>query len=48
MIIQHLSKDHKSFMAELLVKHSKLQICEVTNGMHMENNQVYLMPGGKT
>ena len=47
VIIQHLSADHKSFMAELLAKHSKLQICEVTDGMYIENNQVYLMPGGK-
>jgi two-component system CheB/CheR fusion protein len=47
VIIQNLSRDHKSFMAELLAKHSKLQICEVKNGMHIENNQVYLMPGGK-
>ena len=47
VIIQHLSPDHKSFMAELLAKHSKLQISVVEDGMYMEPNHVYLMPQGK-
>ncbi|WP_375579180.1 chemotaxis protein CheB [Marivirga tractuosa] len=47
VIIQHLSPDHKSFMAELLEKHSKLKICVVDNEMYVEPNQVYLMPKGK-
>ncbi len=46
IIIQHLSRDHKSFMAELLAKHSKLQISEAENDMIVEPNQVYLMPKG--
>lgn len=47
VIIQHLSPDHKSFMAELLKKHSKLQICIAEDGMPVDSNQVYLMPQGK-
>lgn len=47
VIIQHLSPDHKSFMAELLEKHSKLQISIAENEMPVEPNQVYLMPQGK-
>ncbi len=47
VIIQHLSPDHKSFMAELLAKHSKLQITEAENGMFIKPNLVYLMPKGK-
>ncbi|MGM0582732.1 MAG: chemotaxis protein CheB [Bacteroidota bacterium] len=47
VIIQHLSPNHKSFMAELLEKHSKLKICVVENGMYVKPNQVYLMPKGK-
>lgn len=47
VIIQHLSKDYKSFMAELLAKHSKLKILIVEDGMYVEPNQVYLMPAGK-
>ncbi|WP_198675429.1 CheR family methyltransferase [Pleomorphovibrio marinus] len=47
VIIQHLSPDHKSFMAELLAKHSKLQISIAENEMQVEPNRVYLMPQGK-
>jgi two-component system, chemotaxis family, CheB/CheR fusion protein len=47
VIIQHLSPDHKSFMAELLEKHSKLEISIAENGMVVESNRVYLMPQGK-
>ncbi|WP_158857298.1 chemotaxis protein CheB [Lunatibacter salilacus] len=47
VIIQHLSPDHKSFMAELLAKHSKLKIFEAENNMLIESNCVYLMPKGK-
>jgi two-component system CheB/CheR fusion protein len=47
IVIQHLSPDHKSFMAELLAKHSKLKISVAENEMFVEPNQVYLMPQGK-
>ncbi|MGM0582731.1 MAG: CheR family methyltransferase [Bacteroidota bacterium] len=46
-MVQHLSPKHKSFMAELLEKHSKLKICEVENEMYVKPNQVYLLPKGK-
>jgi two-component system CheB/CheR fusion protein len=48
VIIQHLSPDHKSFMAELLAKHSKLQISVAEHDMSVEPNHIYLMPQGKT
>ncbi len=44
VIIQHLSPDYQSFMAELLVKHSKLKIYKVEDGMVVETNCVYVMP----
>jgi two-component system CheB/CheR fusion protein len=47
VIIQHLSPDHKSFMAELLTKHSKLQISIAEHEMPVEPNRVYLLPQGK-
>lgn len=47
VIIQHLSPDHRSFMAELLAKHSKLEILVAENGMYVEANRIYLMPQGK-
>ena len=47
IIIQHLSPDYKSFMAELLVKHSKLKIYKAETGMEVQSNCVYVMPEGK-
>jgi len=47
VIIQHLSPDHKSFMAELLAKHSKLKIFEAEDGMEVLCNKIYVMPKGK-
>lgn len=47
VIIQHLSPDHKSFMSELLAKHSKLKITVAENEMYVDTNHVYLMPQGK-
>ncbi|MBC7450004.1 MAG: chemotaxis protein CheR, partial [Cytophagales bacterium] len=47
VIIQHLSPDHKSMMAELLAKHSKLKIFGVTDGMTIMPNCVYVMPEAK-
>lgn len=47
VIIQHLSPDHQSFMAELLAKHSKLKIMIAEENMSVEANCVYLMPKGK-
>ncbi len=47
VIVQHLSPDHKSFMKELLVKHSKLKIYVAENGMKVISNCVYVLPEGK-
>jgi len=47
VIIQHLSPNYKSFMAELLVKHSKLKIFKVESGMEVVSNCVYVLPEGK-
>lgn len=47
VIVQHLSPDHKSFMKELLIKHSKLKIHVAENGMEVKSNCVYVLPEGK-
>ncbi len=44
IIIQHLSPDFKSRMAELLAKHSDLQVLEAKNNMQVICNCVYLIP----
>jgi two-component system CheB/CheR fusion protein len=47
IIIQHLSADFKSRMAELLARHSKLTVMEAENEMPVKCNLVYLIPNDK-
>ena len=47
IIIQHLSADFKSHMAELLKGHSKLEVVEVLEGTQVLSNKVYLIPHNK-
>lgn len=47
VIIQHLSIDFKSRMAELLARHSKLEIVETENEIEVQTNHVYLIPNDK-
>ncbi len=47
VIIQHLSPDFKSRMAELLDKHSKLKVKEAEEDMVVEKNVVYIIPSKK-
>lgn len=47
VIIQHLSPDHKSLMAELLSKHTQMQVQEAEDKMYTRPNCVYVLPSGK-
>ncbi|MCX2740775.1 chemotaxis protein CheB [Pontibacter anaerobius] len=47
VIIQHLSPDHKSLMAELLSKHTQMQVREAEDNMFTRPNCVYVLPSGK-
>ncbi|UJP64972.1 CheR family methyltransferase [Mongoliitalea daihaiensis] len=47
VIIQHLSPDHESFMAETLAKHSNLKIFITENNMIVRPDCIYLIPRGK-
>jgi len=47
IVVQHLSPDYKSMMPELLSRHTQMPIHEVTDGMVIEANNVYLMPARK-
>ena len=44
VIIQHLSPDHKSLLAEILGKYSAMPITEIQDGMTIERNQIYMIP----
>src|SRR5215813_12826833 len=47
VVLQHLSPDFESRMDELLGRHTQLPICQVTDGITVEPNQVYLIPPKK-
>jgi two-component system, chemotaxis family, CheB/CheR fusion protein len=44
VVVQHLSADYQSRLAELLKKHSQLQICVAEDNMLVEANRVYVIP----
>jgi two-component system CheB/CheR fusion protein len=44
VVVQHLSPDFKSLMAELLARHTDMPIFAVEEGMQLQPNSVYLIP----
>ncbi|HYE82342.1 MAG TPA: chemotaxis protein CheB [Clostridia bacterium] len=44
VVIQHLSPDYKSFMPELLSKHTKMKVYQIQNGMQLGPGCIYLNP----
>lgn len=47
VIVQHLSPDYKSIMADLLAKNSNLPIQEAESGIKIKSGHVYLIPPKK-
>ena len=47
VVVQHLSPDFKSLMAELLVRHTQLAIHPVEDGITIAPNSIYLIPPKK-
>ncbi len=48
VVVQHLSPDYKSLMADILGKHTEMPVCQAENGMGIEPDHVYLIPPKKT
>jgi len=44
VVIQHLSPDHKSMMANLLARHTRMPVVTVEDGMTIEPDRVHLIP----
>ncbi len=44
VIIQHLAPDHKSLLADILGKYSAMPVTEISDGMHVERNHIYMIP----
>jgi two-component system CheB/CheR fusion protein len=47
VVIQHLSPDHKSLMAELLSKHTDMKVYEAQDGMEIKPDCTYVIPSKK-
>src|SRR5688500_14213204 len=47
IVIQHLSSDHKSLMAELLSKHTTMNVVETKDKTPVTPNSVYVIPNNK-
>lgn len=44
VLVQHLAPKHESLLSELLRKSTKMRVVEVTEGMKVEANRVYVIP----
>lgn len=47
VVIQHLSPDHKSLMAELLSKHTDMEVHEAGESMEVRAGSIYVIPSKK-
>lgn len=47
VVVQHLSPDYKSLMADILSKHTDMSVYQAENGMTIERDTVYLIPPKK-
>lgn len=47
IVIQHLSSDHKSLMAELLSKHTTMKVVEARDQTPVEPDSVYVIPNNR-
>lgn len=47
VVVQHLSPDYKSLMADILGKHTEMAVCQAENHMAVEADTVYLIPPKK-
>ena len=45
-VIQHLSPDYKSYMPELITKHTTMKVYQIQNGMMAKPGYIYLNPPG--
>ena len=47
VVVQHLSADYESRLAEVLSRYSKLTMVQAIEGMDIQSNFVYVIPGDK-
>lgn len=47
VLVQHLSPDYKSMLTELVQRYTKMKVSEVTDGIKVQSNCVYIIPPGR-
>ncbi|OFY84204.1 MAG: hypothetical protein A3F72_14345 [Bacteroidetes bacterium RIFCSPLOWO2_12_FULL_35_15] len=47
IIIQHLDPTHKSLLSELIAEHTRMKVSEITAGLKVKPNCVYIIPPNK-
>ncbi len=47
VLVQHLAPDHKSILAELIRRYTRMQVFEVEDGMQVSINCAYIIPPNK-
>jgi two-component system CheB/CheR fusion protein len=46
VLVQHLAPDHKSILGDLIQRHTRMAVHEVTDGMVVQPNCAYIIPPG--
>ncbi|MGB5600927.1 MAG: PAS domain S-box protein [Gammaproteobacteria bacterium] len=44
VLVPHLDPTHQSLMVDLLSHHTRMPVCEVTDGLAVEANRIYIIP----
>jgi two-component system CheB/CheR fusion protein len=44
ILVQHLAPDHKSILADLIRRYTRMQVFEVEDGMEVKSNCTYIIP----
>lgn len=47
IVVQHLDPTHKSLLTELIGGHTKMKVVEITDGLSVQPNCVYIIPPNK-
>ncbi|MDR3666110.1 MAG: CheR family methyltransferase [Ignavibacteriaceae bacterium] len=47
VLIQHLDPTHKSHLIEIIARETKLPVMEVTEGMHVTSDRIFVIPSSK-
>ena len=47
VFVQHLSREHKSMLPEILEKSAKIPVHQITDNIHLEPDNLYIIPSNK-